>query len=140
MNEHVLERTIVTSVAEAIPGKEKYIEDRIGDFLSELKELNIDRDVDVSLYAEGTYEYELSVILSSIISYFKELKTVVYDYYNSEYATEFDDTVRKMLNNDLDVLYDMFYMANINVIISDDIMVTLSLENQLNYLSYLEEM
>ena len=140
MNEHVLERTIVTSVAEAIPGKEKYIEDRIGDFLTELKELNIDRYVDVSLYAEGTYEYELSVILSSIISYFKELKTVVYDYYNGLYDCKFDDSIRKMIDKDLDVLYDMFYMANINVIISDDIMVTLTLENKLNYLSYLEEM
>ena len=30
MEEHILERVIVTSVAEAIPGKEKYIEDRIG--------------------------------------------------------------------------------------------------------------
>lgn len=140
MNEHVLERTIVTSVAEAIPGKEKYIEDRIGDFLTELKELNIDRDVDVSLYAEGTYEYELSVILASIISYFKELKTVVYDYYNGMYACEFDDSIRKMIDKDLNVLYDMFYTSNINVIISNDIMVTLRLENKLNYLSYLEEM
>lgn len=140
MNEHVLERTIVTSVAEAIPGKEKYIEDRIGDFLTELKELNIDRDVDVSLYAEGTYEYELSVILASIINYYKELKTVVYDYYNGLYACEFDDSIRKMIDKDLDVLYDMFFTANINVIISDDIMVTLTLENKLNYLSYLEEM
>ena len=140
MNEHVLERTIVTSVAEAIPGKEKYIEDRIGDFLTELKELNIDRYVDVSLYAEGTYEYELSVILSSIINYYKELKTVVYDYYNGMYACEFDDVIRKMIDKDLDVLYDMFFTANVNVIISDDIMVTLRLENKLNYLSYLEEM
>lgn len=140
MEEHILERVIVTSVAEAISGKEKYIEDRIGDFLSELKELNIDRDVDVSLYAEGTYEYELTVILSSIVNYYKELKTLVYDYYNSEYATEFDDTVRKMLDKDLDILYEMFFQADINAIISDDIMVTLRLENKLNYLSYLEEM
>lgn len=140
MEEHILERTIVTSVAEAIPGKEKYIEDRIGDFLTELKELNIDKYVDVSLYAEGTYEYELSVILSSIINYYKELKTVVYDYYNGMYACEFDDTIRKMIDKDLDVLYDMFFTANVNVIISDDIMVTLRLENKLNYLSYLEEM
>lgn len=140
MSEHILERVIVTSVAEAISGKEKYIEDRIGDFLSELKELNIDRDADVSLYAEGTYEYELSVILSSIVNYYKELKTLVYDYYNSEYATEFDDTVKKMLDKDLDILYEMFFQADINAIISDDIMVTLRLENKLNYLSYLEEM
>lgn len=140
MDEHILERTIVTSVAEAIPGKEKYIEGRIGDFLSELKELNIDREVDVSLYAEGTYEYELSVILASIINYYKEMKTAVYDYYNFAYVNYSDDSVRKMIEKDLDILYDMFFKANINVIISDDIMVTLTLENKLNYLSYLEEM
>ena len=96
--------------------------------------------IDIESLADGTYAYELSVILSAIVDYYKKLQALVYDYYDNLYGNTDLPEVKKKIDYDLEELYNMFFHVEPDVFITpEELTVQLKIRNALLYLQFLEE-
>jgi len=139
--EQILKLVAECTVSNYIPHKEEYIEGKIGEFLSALSNVNENIPVDVEDYAEGTYAYELSVIMSRILKCYKAAKREIEGYHNDIYLEERDEHVHNERTQEaLDTLADMFYRADVTVNIFDNITVTLTMKNKIKYISILQDL
>lgn len=130
-----------TTLSDYFPNKEKYVEDRVNDLLDVLEHLNNPGGtIDIEDFADGTYAYELSVILSAIVDYYKKLQALVYDYYDNLYGNTDLPEVKKKIDYDLEELYNMFFHVEPEVFITpEELTVQLKIRNALLYLQFLEE-
>lgn len=130
-----------TTLSDYFPNKEKYVEDRVNDLLDVLERLNNPGEtIDIEDFADGTYAYELSVILSAIVDYYKKLQALVYDYYDNLYGNTDLPEVKKKIDYDLEELYNMFFHVEPEVFITpEELTVQLKIRNALLYLQFLEE-
>ena len=96
--------------------------------------------INIEDLADGTYAYELSVILSAIVDYYKKLQTLVYDYYDNLYGNIDLPEVKKKIDSDLEELYNMFFHVEPDIFITpEELTVQLRIRNDLLYLQFLEE-
>lgn len=130
-----------TTLSDYFPNKEKYVEDRVNDLLDVLERLNNPGGtINIEDFADGTYAYELSVILSAIVDYYKKLQALVYDYYDNLYGNTDLPEVKKKIDYDLEELYNMFFHVEPEVFITpEELTVQLKIRNALLYLQFLEE-
>lgn len=130
-----------TTLSDYFPNKEKYVEDRVNDLLDVLERLNNPGGtINIEDFADGTYAYELSVILSAIVDYYKKLQALVYDYYDNLYGNIDLPEVKKKIDYDLEELYNMFFHVEPEVFITpEELTVQLKIRNALLYLQFLEE-
>nr|DAX54775.1 MAG TPA: hypothetical protein [Caudoviricetes sp.] len=130
-----------TTLSDYFPNKEKYVEDRVNSLLDVLEQLNNPGgSIDIDSLADGTYAYELSVILSAIVDYYKKLQALVYDYYDNLYGNTDLPEVKKKIDYDLEELYNMFFHVEPEVFITpEELTVQLRIRNALLYLQFLEE-
>lgn len=130
-----------TTLSDYFPNKERYVEDRINNLLTDLQTLNYPNGkIEIADYADGTYEYELTVIMSSIVSYYKKLQGLVYEYFDNTYDNIKDLDVQAKISADLEELYFLFFHAEpIIAITPESITVTLKINNTIPYLNHLEE-
>ena len=130
-----------TTLSDYFPNKEKYVEDRVNSLLDVLEYLNNPGGtINIEDLADGTYAYELSVILSAIVDYYKKLQALVYDYYDNLYGNTDLPEVKKKIDYDLEELYNMFFHVEPDVFITpEELTVQLRIRNALLYLQFLEE-